>query len=190
MTQPTLPGVEVAASPEPITIVLEVRCTPVGQPRLKSRVIMGKRGKNAGRAFAHHYTPDTADAFKGAIQLAATRYRNRLHDGPIRVDVAAFFSRIEKKLIKRRGLVEIRHVPAGGPTGPVPMTNKPDRDNLDKVVLDALTELKLWTDDAQVYDGRLSKYWAPEGSPAGVRITITLEPRPSWRKGAKRRKGA
>lgn len=185
MTQPTLLPV---AAPEVITI--SVNCIPKGQPRLKSSVRIGKHGKNAGRAFAHHYTPDTADAFKRAVQLAANRLSGRRHEGPVQLDLTAYFARTEKKLIKGRGLVEICHVPPGAPTCAIPMTSTPDRDNLDKVVLDALTEIGVWCDDAQVYTGKVSKYFAAANCVPGVKFVITLEPWPEWKKQPKKKKGS
>lgn len=172
---------------EPEVIAISVNCIPKGQPRLKSRVMMGKHGKNAGRAFAQHYTPDTADSFKRAVQLAANRLSGRRHAGPVQLDLTAYFARTEKKLIKNRGLVEICHVPKGAPAGPVPMTAKPDRDNLDKVVLDALTEIGVWNDDAQVYAGKVAKYFAAVNCVPGVKIVITLEPWPEWKKQSKKK---
>lgn len=47
---------------------------------------------------------------------------------------------------------------------------KPDRDNLDKLVLDAITKSGLIKDDKQAAQGMLAKWWAPH---AGVVITIT-----------------
>jgi Holliday junction resolvase RusA-like endonuclease len=186
VTQPTLPGIAPAPAPAPETIALDVKCIPKGQPRLKSAARIQK-GAFGPVAFVHHYTPDTADAFKRAVQLAANRYSGRRHAGPVQLDLTAYFPRTEKKLIKGRGLVEIDHAP-GAPPGPIPMTAKPDRDNLDKVVLDALTEIGLWIDDAQVYAGRLAKFWCAAGSPPGVRIVITLEPWLAWKKQPKAKK--
>ena len=48
---------------------------------------------------------------------------------------------------------------------------KPDRDNLDKVVLDALTGL-LWRDDCQVSDGRLTKMYATGNEEPHVEINV------------------
>lgn len=41
----------------------------------------------------------------------------------------------------------------------IPHLIKPDRDNLDKYVLDCMTGI-VFADDCQVYDGRISKYWS------------------------------
>lgn len=51
-----------------------------------------------------------------------------------------------------------------------PHTAVPDRDNLDKLVMDALVAAgALGGDDRRVADGRLTKLWAPT---AGVIVTI------------------
>lgn len=41
-------------------------------------------------------------------------------------------------------------------------TQKPDRDNLEKGVCDALNKI-VWKDDGQVCDGRTSKFWSRSG---------------------------
>lgn len=40
-----------------------------------------------------------------------------------------------------------------------PYLKRIDRDNMDKIVLDSGNKL-LWYDDAQVYDGRITKYYS------------------------------
>lgn len=52
--------------------------------------------------------------------------------------------------------------------GKIPMTSKPDRDNMEKTLNDVMTKLGFWTDDAQIFDGRTSKYW-------GDNVGITIE---------------
>lgn len=47
-------------------------------------------------------------------------------------------------------------------------TRKPDRDNLDKAILDAMTALQFWRDDDQVCTGAIIKRWAQPGEPTGV----------------------
>jgi Holliday junction resolvase RusA-like endonuclease len=54
-------------------------------------------------------------------------------------------------------------------------TGKPDRDNLEKALLDALTGL-LWIDDAQVCAGEPRKrYTAPGESPGAVVVVELLD---------------
>ena len=57
-------------------------------------------------------------------------------------------------------------------TGPLWCANKPDRDNLDKSILDSITAAGIWVDDAQVCDSRISKMYPPVGCGTGVIITI------------------
>jgi len=49
---------------------------------------------------------------------------------------------------------------------------KPDRDNLDKALMDSLTGL-LWIDDAQVCDGRITKWIAAGDEQPHVVVTLS-----------------
>ena len=56
-------------------------------------------------------------------------------------------------------------------------TQVPDKDNLEKAVLDALGNFDgmpplVWCDDSQVYKGRTSKRWTEPGELPGVFIAI------------------
>lgn len=78
---------------------------------------------------------------------------------PVRVDIDFIFAR-PKNLIWK--------------TKPMPRewkTTKPDRDNLDKTILDALTGL-IWRDDSQVVDGRIRKMIASGDEQPRVIVTI------------------
>ena len=52
---------------------------------------------------------------------------------------------------------------------PIPKTTRPDRDNLQKDMQDALEASGYFLDDAQIYDGRTGKWWADFD---GIRVTI------------------
>ena len=54
--------------------------------------------------------------------------------------------------------------------GRVPMTARPDLDNLSKMLGDALTRLRFIEDDSQIYELTLRKFWGDD-----VGITIELE---------------
>ncbi len=43
----------------------------------------------------------------------------------------------------------------------IPHTSRPDLDNLEKNLLDVLTRLRFWEDDAQVYAKSTAKAWGP-----------------------------
>jgi Holliday junction resolvase RusA-like endonuclease len=60
------------------------------------------------------------------------------------------------------------------------MTSKRDRDNLDKAVLDALTNVIL-TDDKLVYDGRIQKWYAEGDELPHTKITIEWNETPEVR---------
>ncbi len=58
-------------------------------------------------------------------------------------------------------------------------TSKPDCSNIIKQLEDVLTKLQFWTDDGQVADLRVSKFW---GDTPGIRVSIAeLDPAPAGR---------
>ena len=142
------------------TIIFFAPGIPKGQPRVRAFV----RGRHAGV-----YDPGTADDFKAAIHIAAKRafavtYARPVFTGPVRVDCEFIFPR-PKSHFNSKGQIKAN--------APVWHTQKPDRDNLDKAVLDTLTKVQAWTDDSQVCTGMLLKRWTALGEASGVQITIT-----------------
>jgi Holliday junction resolvase RusA-like endonuclease len=87
-------------------------------------------------------------------------------EGPIQVDIDFFLPR-PKRLCRKKD-----------PDGPVPCDAKPDRDNLDKAVLDALTALGAWKDDCQVFNGFVCKWYASKAGRTGA--IIRIYPAPHW----------
>lgn len=60
------------------------------------------------------------------------------------------------------------------PSAPYHSGGKPDRDNADKILLDTITRVKFWVDDARVCDGRIIKRYqrdATEQEGVWVRIS-------------------
>ena len=78
--------------------------------------------------------------------------------GAVRITVDAYFERPDR-LCKKKS-----------PEGRIPHTAKPDRDNVDKAVLDALKDVGLFRDDAQVCDGCVRKWYVAKGCGPGVII--------------------
>lgn len=150
--------------------VLEVPGEPVAQPRARHQAF-GKdgqllRSRKTGMPFVRVYTPDAkVKPWKERIATFAMRagVRNLQHEGPVRVQVQAYFAR-------RKSLEALT-----APDGPVPHTDKPDKDNLEKAILDALKPTGLWRDDCQVYAGGVEKWYVARGYRPGAVITITLE---------------
>lgn len=147
-------------APLPPSITLCVRGDPSAQPRARG---MAFRSKKSGKWTARVYNPDDADGWKARVQVEAIKQRPESPwTGPLRIDASFFFAR-PKYLMK-----------ASSPEGKVRHTAKPDRDNLDKAVLDTLKQARFFKDDAQVCDGEIRKFYAAKGASPGAVITITF----------------
>jgi Holliday junction resolvase RusA-like endonuclease len=110
------------------------------------------------------YDPGTAEGWKGCIAMAAETHCPAVPlDGPVSVSIDFLFQRPGRLLRKK------------DPDGRIPHVAKPDRDNCEKAVLDALTQLGFWRDDAQVCAGEVRKYYCARDEPAGAIITISDE---------------
>ena len=103
-----------------------------------------------------------------------------------------FYEKPEVKAAKRKLYYQIQdHRPMEPISGPIelmivwafdigtkpkkyigqPRTTRPDLDNLNKSVMDILTDLKFWNDDGQVAKLLLMKRWV-RAEDAGIHITI------------------
>lgn len=147
------------------TIVIRVPAVPVAQPR--PRATMG----HGGRARVHEVStiknsdgsrkPHPIAAFKATVRMAAQQaYNGPPLTGPLCCDVVAVFPRTAGQTWKRRPMPRLRH------------EKKPDRDNLDKAIMDSLTGI-LWIDDCQVCDGRILKWIASGDEQPHVVITVS-----------------
>lgn len=145
------------------TIRFVVPALPVAQPRQRFRNIKTKDG----REFTQNYTPRTGKAasFKATVRLSAQQaYQGAPLTGPLQIDIKFVFARESSKVWKTRAMPRYRH------------TQKPDRDNLDKSVLDAMKGT-LFVDDSQVCAGSIEKWRAAGDEQPHCEITITqLEP--------------
>ncbi len=129
---------------------------PVAQPRARHG-----QGRTYQAAKGHPiYT------FKACVRMFAKKAGFEMFQFvPLRVDVTFVFPR--PKTIRRNG--RTARVPVVGPR--IVKATVPDRDNLDKAVLDALKGIA-WTDDGQVADGRLRKFYAASGEQPHVAVRI------------------
>ena len=126
---------------------------PVASPRARARA-MG--------AFAQIYMPKDADDWKMIVRTEARKAWTeseqpcipRPWQGPLCVNLTFYFPR-PKAHYRKDGTLK--------PNTPKWHTSKPDRDNADKAVLDALTNLGIWGDDKQVCDGRIRKLYVNPG---------------------------
>ena len=125
-----------------------VESTPQPQPRARSR-------KGGGGV----YNPSgPVDTFKMMVRLKAGQVfaGRRPIVGPVACSLVFLMPRTQGQMWKRKPMPRIPHA------------KKPDRDN---AVLDALKGIA-WVDDAQVCDGRITKWTAAGNEPAGVEIYI------------------
>ena len=114
---------------------------PAGKPRAKA----ARRGN-----FVTMYAPEDSKGWAKLVALQSKRYapREPLH-GPAGVTFLFIFAR-PKSHFGRHGLKA---------DAPINHTIKPDRDNLDKLMLDVFTKLGFWKDDCQVAYGSVRKIY-------------------------------
>lgn len=140
-------------SKDAITIRIDGEPKAMGRPRAFAR---------NGRASV--YNPSTAEGWKSLVAAAMRPHLPPTpHEGALRIDIDFHLPR-PKRLYRKKD-----------PEGPIPHTAKPDRDNLDKAVLDTLKTIGFMRDDSQVYAGEPRKwYHAKDEIPHAV-ITVATE---------------
>lgn len=120
-----------------------IRIELAGAPMGKERVRVTRAG--------HAFTPERTVNYEGRLALAAQAAmagRAPLA-GPLSVEVLAFMPIAESKSRKWK---------AAAVVGLERPTKKPDWDNIGKM-LDALN-LIVWTDDGQIVEGRVQKFYS------------------------------
>lgn len=135
------------------TITFHIHGHPKAQPR--PRAFARKMGD---KYVARVFDAGTAEEWKGLIAAAA-----RPHTpptpllGPVYVRTLFIFPRPNSHYVANNPARPLR---ADAPSW---HTGKPDRDNLEKAMLDALTQLGgFWRDDAQVCAGEVKKIYGPQ----------------------------
>ena len=127
-----------------MTISFFASGTPKGQPRPRAFVCGGK---------ARVYDAGTAEGWKSAVAVAARDVLPAVPiAGPIAVEIQFSMPR-PKSHYGAKGAVKPAFESAQH-------TQKPDLDNLAKAVLDAMTVLRFWGDDAQIVEMTLGKAWS------------------------------
>lgn len=133
-----------------------------GDPQGWQRSGQAVRKNRAGSYYVHNYTKKETRAYEELVGLyARSHLPSQPWDGPVRLDIDIYVDR-PQRLLKR-----------SSPRGVIWCTNKPDRDNVEKGVLDGLTKVGLWLDDKQVCDGTVRKFYVAIGSNPGLVITAT-----------------
>lgn len=148
-----------------------VTFTVDGPPPLARRVRAARRGKGI-----HIHQTDETIADEQRVSEAARRAGVMLPgDVPLRVDVLAVYERPQAR--PKAVPVEVWR------TGQrVARPAYPDRDNMDKAVLDGMQMRGRWepravlVNDSQVAAGFLSKVWAAVGEEPRTIVTVSLQP--------------
>lgn len=116
---------------------------PVAQPRSRAVSFGGH---------ARMYNPGTANQWKACVIHALQGHAGTFpKDIPLRCDITFYLPRPAGHYGSGKNTGKLK---VNAPTRP---TGKPDRDNLDKAVCDAITAACVWHDDSQVTDGRIRK---------------------------------
>ena len=132
------------------TISFFVRGEPKAQPRPKAFA-----RKFGSKWSARVYDPGTAENWKSQIAMAAKElFPATPTEDPICLELDFKLPRPKSHHNSKGHLKE---------SAPVYHTNKPDADNLEKAVMDALTQLGAWRDDSQVCIKRTTKRYVSEG---------------------------
>lgn len=139
------------------TIQFFVKGTPKAQPRPRAFA----RRMPSGQVIARVYDDSSAEGWKSCIAFHANEHVPDVPlEGPVRVDAVFLFPRPQYLLKKKC------------PDGPIRHTAKPDRDNLDKALLDVLKTLGFFRDDSQVCDGGIKKFYVAREGISGAHVRI------------------
>ena len=140
------------------TIYVWVPGLPVAQPRARAVSFRGH---------ARVYNPGTANEWKACVIHALRgNFGTFPADVPIRCDLTFYLPRPKSHFGSGKNAQQLK------PSAPTRPTGKPDRDNLDKAVCDAITAAGVWVDDSQVTSGTIRKRYCLEGQ-TGCQIYIT-----------------
>ena len=134
---------------------LAKQVTVPGQPVAKGRPRLARRGR-----FTRAYTPEKTVKYERRVKLFC-QGRAVPSDVPIRVEMRLIFKR-PKRLMRRKD-----------PEGLIPHISKPDGDNVEKAVLDGLSGVA-FHDDAQVFGGSWTKWYAEKATPTNARVEIDI----------------
>jgi len=138
-------GVCVKGKGGSVKVEFIVQGNPVPQPRQRHRV-----AHIAGRAYVKNYTPkaDPVNGWKNMIRLVAREaHDGDMLTGPIQCELTYVLPRPKTLCWKTKPTPRIHH------------ESKPDIDNLQKSVFDALNGF-LWKDDSQISQVVASKFIA------------------------------
>jgi len=113
----------------------------------------------------------SVNAWRDAIAMAAhARRPAEPWAGPVRLDLLFLMPR-PKNHFRTKNRVTSTELKQGAPS--LHLTS-PDRDNLDKAVMDELKTGGWFSDDSLVFWGLIGKVYHPQGTPTGCLIRVTF----------------
>lgn len=126
----------------------------LGEPKKQERHRTFQKKDRDGRPYGFPRRYDPSSIMKENLRkLVQEKAPPKPIDQPIRVDCIFYFPRPKAHYGTGKNLGKLKD------NAPVWHTKKPDRDNLDKFVLDALSKV-FWRDDSLVCDGRIIKLYS------------------------------
>jgi len=136
---------------------------PKGQPRPRAFA----RNMGGGKFAARVYDAGTAEGWKSEVAIAARQFipETPLANG-LRVYLRFCMPR-PKSHYNAKGEVK--------QNAPKQFTKKPDCDNLAKAVLDALTQVGMWVDDAQIIKLSIDKLYTTGATGCSINIEEDCE---------------
>ena len=131
--------------------------TVIGRPQGKQRHRTGK-----GRM----YTPSQTLAYQKRIaQAFRVKFKGQPHAGPVKLEVVAHLPRPKSHYGTGRNAQKLK------PSAPLWPLLKPDFDNIEKIVADALNGIA-FLDDKQIVDSHCLKVYEIHGSVPNLRVTV------------------
>lgn len=131
-----------------------------GTPKPQARPRTARRGK-----FNVIYSEST-EWKEGCKYKAVQEKGDNYFDGAIKVDLDFFFHRPKSHYGTGKNADKLKT------SAPKYHTKKPDKDNLEKAVTDALVDAGLLSDDSIIVYGTTSKAYCEEGDEAGCMVYI------------------
>jgi len=127
-----------------------------GEPVAKGRARSSPYRKKDGGLGVRTYSPDKTVTWERTLKYEALKMKpTEPLDGPLRIELHFYFPR--NKAAKKRPYPHVR----------------PDLDNLEKAVMDALNGV-IWTDDARVCSKTSAKHYTNDAGQIGVAITVEM----------------
>lgn len=147
-------------APDVDDLVLVVRVHGIPAPQGSKRHVGGGRMIESSKKVG-----PWREAVKAAV-LTATGRRPTTLDGPVQVDITFILPRPKSHLGTGRNAGRVRD------SAPAEPTTKPDLDKLLRSTMDALTDVGVLRDDAQVVRIEAAKVYAWPEEPPGATIHI------------------